>query len=133
MHTITGSDITSKLFGRSKDLHSNFFFETINDIILQSLALLGEEHVDMEIGYCCIEQFICKLHKSPYSTIEEVFFSNKQAHENALPPTKAALQQHILRSRFQSAVWKALSKLFPKLAHQMIMVGRFLKTFLYQL
>jgi hypothetical protein len=88
------------LSGRSKDLHSNFFFEAINDIILQSLALLGEEHFDMEIGYCCIEQFICKLYKSPYSTIEKnrwFFFITKQAQENTLPRTKAALEQHILQ------------------------------------
>jgi hypothetical protein len=32
-----------------------------------------------------------------------VFFSNKQAQANVLPLTKAALQQHILRSHFQLA------------------------------
>jgi hypothetical protein len=44
-----------------------------------------------------------------------VFFSNKQAMENALPLTKAALQQHILRSHFQSAVWKSSIKAFPEI------------------
>jgi hypothetical protein len=51
---------TCKLSGRSKDFAFKIFFEA-NDIILPSLALLGEEHFDMEIGYCGIEQFICKL------------------------------------------------------------------------
>jgi hypothetical protein len=109
MHAITGSDTTEKLARRTKDFACIVFWNADNEI-LDCLAMLGEQNFDVD------EAFICLLYRSPFRSLEKTrwyFYSDKQAQDSALPPTKSSLTQHILRVHFQTAIWKTSIISFP--------------------
>jgi hypothetical protein len=115
MHAITGSDTTGKLAGRTKDFACNVFWNA-DDEILDCLAMLGEQDFDVDEAFTGLEAFICLLYRSPFRSLEKTrwyFYSNKQAQDCALPPTKSSLAQHILRAHFQTAIWKTSTIPFP--------------------
>jgi hypothetical protein len=69
--------------------------------------MLGEQDFDVDKAFTGLEAFICLLYRSPFQSLEKTrwyFYSNKQAQECALPPTKSSLTQHILRGHFQTAI-----------------------------
>jgi hypothetical protein len=78
--------------------------------------MLDEQDFDVDKAFTGLETYICLLYRSPFRSLEKTrwyFYSNKQAQECALPPTKSSLTQHILRAHFQTAIWKTSTIPFP--------------------
>ncbi len=66
-----------------------------------------------------LEEFVSCLYKQKGSRTKELaalrweLFKTSQAEADRLPPTKAALTQHILRAAYQSIVWAHLEDANP--------------------
>lgn len=109
MHSITGTDTSGRFAGRTKEKSMNIFLKSELPV-LKALAMLGDENFDLQNCFAPIEDFICRLYKSPFKTVTETrwyLYSTKQAQGEALPPTKGALSEHILRAHLVCTVWKS--------------------------
>jgi hypothetical protein len=54
--------------------------------------MLGEQDFDVNKAFTRLETFICLLYRSPFRSLEKWYsYSNKQAQECVLPPTKSSL------------------------------------------
>ena len=67
-----------------------------------------------------IEEFVCSLF-APRLDFKDIgklgwyLFKKNRAEAEKLPPTKAALKQHILRAHFQALVWRQCDNTNPNL------------------
>jgi len=108
-HCFTGSDTTGKFFGKGKLTCWNAFIKSSTDT-KQAFTALGSYEDLNQNTECPLGSYVCKLYepKSSETDIGKLRwqqFSKKQAEGQVLPPTKAALQQHILRARHQALLW----------------------------
>ena len=82
-----------------------------------------------ELAQEAAEQFVCSLYL-PNTKMSEVgelrwlFFKQKQALSEKLPPTKAALQQAVLRAHYQAMIWENDKTASPQSLPQKGMDGR---------
>ncbi|CAH3141295.1 unnamed protein product [Porites lobata] len=108
-HALSGADNTGSFSGKGKLLCWKIFAE-VDSSIITALAELGQAAHPNEEIVAAIEKFVC-LPYQPRTKLMIVkeprlsLFKKKQAQSDKLPPTQAALQQAILRARYQLMVW----------------------------
>jgi len=116
-HAFTGSDVTGRFAGRSKDWCFKVFL-TCDRMILEALDSLGLAdplpHVHTEL-----ERFVCLLYKSEfYTKVNELRWflsSNRAAEGESLPPTTGSLILHIRRAHYVAMIWKKATEAHPDL------------------
>ncbi|XP_067931036.1 uncharacterized protein [Watersipora subatra] len=109
IHALTGCDSTSALFGKGKKKCYSIFknnppyVEAIKTSVGQSF------YTNKETMTNAIEPVICMLYSPQAKTIEEAryrAFCCNASSERQLPPTRDALQQHLLRVNYQATIWQ---------------------------
>ena len=106
-HALTGSNISGKFAGRTKDSCSKAFM-SCDDEILDALAMLGNNS-DLPTDACSqLERFVCILYRSKiYTKVNELrwfLYSNHAAEGENLPPTSDSLDLHIGRAHYVSII-----------------------------
>ena len=101
-HATTGSDTTSYICGHSKMTAWKVFEENF-----ELLLSLGDGDLATETIKCA-EVFICKLYKVSVESVDKVRFPlfAKMGTPEKLPPTTDAFKYHVMRSHFQTMVWR---------------------------
>src|SRR5277367_3882255 len=103
-HAVLGCDVTSQLHGLSKvKCWKNF--EENSDL----LSSLGKVPLTPD-AVTSVEKFVVKLFNLP-KTCQKLETRDDARYalfgkSQKLPPTSSALEQHILRAHFQTAVWE---------------------------
>ena len=97
-HAFTGSDISGKFAGRTKDsCFKAFLF--CDDKILDALAILVSDSYLSTDGCSWLERSVCILYQSKMNTnVNELrwfLYSNRAAEGENLPPTLGLLNLHI--------------------------------------
>ena len=103
-HAFTGTDMTGKFAGRSKETCFKQFLSADVDI-LSALAKLGKsDRLPDETIISNLERYVCVLYGSrKYTKLEQLrwfLYSHKQAEGESLPPTLSSLEQHIYRAHY---------------------------------
>ena len=108
IHALTGCDTVSSFSSKGKVKPWRLIKN--NPAIGESLVALGDQLITTSGLVDATEQFVCNLYdKSSVSNINLLryrLFSQKQARNEALPPTKDSLCQHTKRANFQAYIWK---------------------------
>ena len=115
-HALTGSDISGKFAGRTKDSCFKAFL-SCDDEILDALAMLGSDN-DLPTDACFqLERFVCILYRSKiYTKVNELrwfLYSNRAAEGENLPPTSGSLDLHIRRAHYVSMIWRKATENHP--------------------
>ena len=106
-HAFSGADNTGSFSGKGKILCWKVFQKS-SDENKKAFADFGSDLTNNTKH--CIETYVCNLYE-PDTSITSVsnlgwwMFQRKQAESDKLPPTKAALEQAILRAHYQCIVW----------------------------
>ena len=116
-HAFTGSDMTGRFAGRSKDWCFKVFL-TCDSKIWEALESLGQADPSPQV-YSQLERFVCLLYKSKVHTrVEELrwfLFSNRAAEGESLPPTTGSLKLHVQRAQYMAMVWRKAAESHPSL------------------
>ena len=109
-HAFTGADTTGRFSGIGKTKWFNIFMKA-DDSVLSALQMLSQTSEVTEDQLCTLAKFVCAayLPKEVYiDTIPELrwyLFCKHMAESDKLPPTCAALKEHVLRAHVQARVW----------------------------
>ena len=116
-HALTGSDISGRFAGRSKEWCFKMFM-ACDDDILNDLESLGHRDLSQE-EYDQLERFVCQLYKSKvYTKVNEYrwfLYSNRAAEGERLPPTTGSLTLHIRRAHYVAMIWRKAGESHPRL------------------
>ena len=117
-HALTGSDMSGKFAGRTKDSCFKAFM-SCDDEILDALAMLGSDNDLPTDAWSQLERFVCILYRSKIHTkVNELrwfLYSNRAAEGENLPPTSGSLHLHIQRAHYVSMIWRQATKNHPSL------------------
>lgn len=107
-HAFTGSDTTERIAGKGKQTCWKIFKKGNKDI-LKAFAQLGQTLIPSTEVVKGLEEFVCLLF-APKLNIKDVgqlrwHLFKKKVEAEKLPPTKAALTEHILRAHYQAMIW----------------------------
>ncbi|MES9884700.1 MAG: hypothetical protein ABW185_27970 [Sedimenticola sp.] len=115
LHALSGCDTVSYLFGKGKTSAVTLMLK--NEV---GLELLGEEDTSSENLLTIGHRFVGLLYKAkaPPASMNDlrhsIFVSKRSTPKiKSLPPTDAALDEHIKRAHLQTQIWKASDKLSP--------------------
>ncbi|MES9882593.1 MAG: hypothetical protein ABW185_17120, partial [Sedimenticola sp.] len=117
-HAFTGCDTCGKFHGKGKLTCWNCLLKQPRRTI-DAFATLGRSETISEDIRTALEGFVCSLYRKSGSHATELaglrweLFKTSQAESDKLPPTKAALDQHLLRAAYQSFVWSHLEEAKP--------------------
>ena len=112
-HALTGNDFVSSFFRKGKKR----CFEVLvkKSKYQNALALLGNTWDLSEEVFDSIQQFICQMYCLSKKDVNEarydMFYKKYQSHNkivdmSTLPPCKATLKLHVLRSLYIATIWK---------------------------
>jgi len=115
-HAMTGSDMSGRFAGRSKEWCFKAFM-SCDEEILDALAMLGNGD-DLPSETCSrLEHFVCLLYRSKmHTTVNELrwfLFSNRAAEGENLPPTSGSLHLHIRRAHYIAMIWRKAGESHP--------------------
>ena len=106
--------MSGRCAGRTKD---SFFktFMLCDDVILDALAMLGND-TDLPADACSqLERFVCALYRSKFHTkVNELrwfLYLNCAAEGETLPSTSGSLELHIRRAHYIAMIWRRAYKL----------------------
>jgi hypothetical protein len=108
-HALSGCNTTSSFFGNGIKLVYKILKDAASDFHdLDNLDNLGDP--DKDVAISCSSRFVARLYdqKSFASYINKLrvkLASGRDASLVRLPPSEAALRQHILRASFHTKVW----------------------------
>ena len=108
-HAFTGSDTTGKFAGKGKIKCWNTL-KTASANVITAFCQLGKTFELPEDVFVALEEFVCRLY-CPRSNVVSIamirwqMFRKSQAEAEKLPPTQAALRNHILRAHYQALIW----------------------------
>jgi hypothetical protein len=116
-HAFTGSDMSGRFAGRSKDWCFKVFM-SCDEEIHEAFTSLG--NTDPTPDVCSqLERFVCLLYKSKVHTkVNELrwfLYSNRAAEGERLPPTAGSLALHIQRAHYIAMMWKKAAESQPSL------------------
>lgn len=116
VHALTGSDMSGRFAGRTKDSCFKAFM-SCDDEILDALAMLGND-IDLPADVCSqLERFVCIFYRSKiYTKVNELrwfLYSNRAAEGENLPPTSGSLDLHIRRAHYISMIWRKACETHP--------------------
>lgn len=126
-HNFTGADWGGKFVGKTKLTWTNAFMELTSDHpVLQCFKKLGEGNIEsvLENGklpseFSTLEEFVCKVYscKGPYSLpqLRWELFRSRNLEGEMLPPTRASLLPHIIRSNYVAMRDKSYTSACPVL------------------
>ena len=103
-HDQTGSDMSGRFAGRTKEWCFRVFM-ACDDDILNYLKSLGHRCLSQE-EYDQLERFVCQLCKS-YIKVNELrwfLYSNREAEGESLPPMTGSLTLHIQRAHYVAII-----------------------------
>ena len=117
-HALTGSDVSGRFAGRTKDWCFKAFM-SCDDEILDALAMLGNDS-DLPSDACSqLERFVCALYQSNiHTTVKELrwfLYSNRATEGENLQPTSGSLDLHIRRAYYIAMTWKKTDENHPRL------------------
>ena len=118
-HAFTGSDTTGRIAGKGKQTCWKLFKKANKDI-LKAFAQLGQTLFPSTEVIQGLEEFVCSLFE-PRMNIKDLghlrwhLFKRNKAEAEKLPPTKAALKEHILRAHYQAMIWLLADTANPNL------------------
>ena len=118
LHALTGSDMSGRFAGKTKDWCFKAFM-SCDDEILDALAMLGNDN-DLPSDACSqLERFVCVLYRSKiHTTVKEhrwFLYSNRAAEGENLPPTSGSLDLHIRRAHYIAMIWRKADENHPRL------------------
>ena len=105
LHTFTGCDSTSALYGKGKDKPLNLVSEN-KDYISAFIAVGKQFEIDSGT-FLTVERFVCDLYGEKVSDVNIARYKRfcvKSSSEQGLPPTKDALKEHFWHANYQAAV-----------------------------
>ena len=108
-HAFTGSDTTGRIAGKGKQMCWKLF-RNANKDNFKAFVQLGQTPVPSNEVFQGPEEFVCLLF-APKVKIRDLgqlrwhLFKKNKAEAEKLPPTKAALKEHILRAHYQPMIW----------------------------
>lgn len=106
-HAFTGCDTTGRFAGKGK-LTCWKALEKADQSVVEAFCNLGKSDVPSETDTIGLEKFVCMLYDAKHDSVAKLrwqLFKRHQAEAEKLPPTKDALNFHILRAHYQSMVW----------------------------
>lgn len=109
-HAFTGADNTGRFSRIGKSTWLKVFMKADTDVI-SSFQMLSTEREVTDTMFATLASFVCVAYspKGIYiKTISELrwhLFCKHMAESDRLPPTYAALRQHVLRVHIQARVW----------------------------
>ena len=104
-HALSGCDTTSSIFGKSKKTHllpeiTKVFVKLAS--VQQKSKIYGE---DIALsGQYFVVRYSAMCSAKDINTCRRILFANGASVEN-IPPTSAALRQHILRAVLRATKW----------------------------
>ncbi|CAC5420517.1 unnamed protein product [Mytilus coruscus] len=110
VHALSGFDTTSSLFGIGK----KSVYKVLKDAVLDFSDLNNLGDSDTETAILCSRRFVARLYdqKKKYASCHQdinklrvKLATSKDSSLVRLPPSEAALRQHILRASFQTKIW----------------------------
>ena len=108
LHTFTGCDAVSALYGRGKTKPFSLMSKTPK--FTKAFQELGKSFTLTDDLISTLEDFVCKLYgMNKISTVNEAryaLFSMATRQEDIMPPNKDALMKHIQRANYQTAIWR---------------------------
>jgi len=109
-HAFTGCDTTGRFSGKGKQLCWKAF-KKVSKTVLSAFTNLGQRPQLQEIDFLLLEESVCchyqpKSKETHISKVQWNIFKHVQAEAaERLPPTSAAMQQHILQAHYQCMIW----------------------------
>ncbi|CAC5359891.1 unnamed protein product [Mytilus coruscus] len=112
VHALSGCDTTSSLFGICK----KSVYKVLKDAVLDFSDLDNLGDSDRETAISCSRRFVARLYdqKKNYASCHQdinklrvKLATSRDSSLVRLPPSEAALRQHILRASFQTKIWHA--------------------------
>lgn len=109
LHSLSGADVTGSFAGKGK-LKWWKTFNSTSENMLEALAKLGTTQCLTEDVRATLEAFICQLY-IPNTSLTDIgavrwlLFTQKQYEDEALPPTRFALDPALLRAHLQCFEW----------------------------
>jgi hypothetical protein len=108
-HALSGCNTTSSFFGNGKTLVYKILKDAASDF--QDLDNLGDR--DKDVAISCSSRFVARLYDKKFFAsshhniikLRVKLATGQDASLVRLPPSEAALRQHILRASFQTKVW----------------------------
>ena len=109
LHALTGCDSISAFAGKGKkkalELVKN------DEVVRSSVLTLGESVPLSDTNMLKLEEAICRLYSDRQcNAVNEVrykmFCKVKNVQSQQLPPTSAALKQHLMRANYQAYIWR---------------------------
>ena len=84
--------------------------QKVSKAVLRAFTNLGQGPQLQNEDFILLEEYVCCLYqpKSKETSVSKVrwnVFKHVQAEAEKLPPTPAALRQHILRAHYQCMIW----------------------------
>ena len=114
-HALTGSDMSGRFAGRTKEWCFKAFL-ACDDDILDALESLGHQDLSQDV-YDQLERFTCQLYKSRmYNKVNDLrwfLYSNRAAEGESLPPTTGSLTLHIQRAHYIAMIWRKTGESHP--------------------
>ena len=115
LHAMTGSNVTGRFDGRTKDWCFQAFM--FCDEILNALEILGKDN-DLPCDICSqLERFVCMLYQTKiHTTVKELcwfLYSNRAAEAENLPQTSGSLDVHIRRAHYVVMIWRKAGENYP--------------------
>ena len=118
-HSFTGCDTTGQFCGKGKLSCWKVLLQS-STATIQAFIALGKTGILAPQTINGLEEFVCHLY-SPGTKCKQVgelrwkIFKRNQAEAERLPPTSAALYQHILRAHYQAMIWFLATDAQPRL------------------
>ncbi|CAH3031303.1 unnamed protein product, partial [Pocillopora meandrina] len=109
LHAITGCDSVSAFSTKGKKKALDVV--QMNSALRQTLGSLGERVPARQDDLNKLERFVCALYndhlcQSVNELRYKLFCKSKSLQSHQLPPTKEALENHLMRANYQSFIWK---------------------------
>ena len=123
-HALSGCNTTSSFFGNGKKLVYKILKDAASDF--HDLDNLGDP--DKDVAISCSSRFVARLYDQKKSCasshhninkLQVKLATSRDASLVRLPPSEAALRQHILRASFQTKVWHSSCLAKPPLPSPM--------------
>ena len=108
-HAVTGTDLTGRFAGKGKATCWKSF-STLDDAMLESLAMLGTTEEPPGRNIAAIKKLVCRMYVGntdlDIPALRWWLFKKKQAQSEGLPPTRAALHPAIRRAHYLCMIWE---------------------------
>lgn len=117
LHALTGCDSISAFAGKGKKKALELARE--DDVARSNMQVLGESVPLSEANMAKLEEVVCSLYNDRQcNDVNELrykmFCKGRNVQSQQLPPTSAALKQHLKRANYQAHVWRRA--LYPETA-----------------